>query len=206
MQDRDKELFKLATDAAKRVAFQWPDHVGVDDLTQDMLFHLLESPGTVERLFDEDLGVQRAFLVKLGHQIASDTQVDYDRFSGNYLYDTGEVRGMLERQIWYSTIDQWRPEISDLTSGLATLKQSNSNYWAVLMARYEQEIVPDHDDATGKRKIRRAVAALTRKMNYAGRDRERLRIEGPGTRKCASNLACQSLTDREAGFTDAQYL
>lgn len=155
---------------------------------------LMAAPGAVERFYAEDDATQKAFLIRMAHQVASDEQVDYDRFSGNSLYDSGFVRGMLDRQGWHYTIDIWNPEVSDLAEGLESLKRKDSTYWACIVNRFEREEIPSAENKNEQRRIRRAVVALTREMNLAGRNRQRRRIEGPGTRRVVSNSSARTLT------------
>lgn len=181
-----EELQKLAVAAAKRVSYQWPDNVEVDDLAQDIMLRLMETPATVERIFEENEPTRKSFMVRIAHQVASQQQIDYEQFSGNYLYDTVEVRGYLERQVWLLPVDRFRPEIADLTEGLNNLADKGSNHYAEIINRYEYDIV----GSGGAARVRtnRAVEALTAEMNRIGATRRKDRIEGPGSRKVVSNL------------------
>lgn len=190
-----EELQKLATTAARRVAYQWPEHVTVEDLAQDICIRLLETQGSLDRLFDEpDLQTRQAFLIKVAHQLASAQQTEYERFTGNYIYDTAEVRGLLERQVWLHDPDRFRPEIADLTEGMARLAKVKSNHYAELINRFQHEIMPDRTSSSAHSRISRAVESLTMEMNILGSNRRKDFIEGPGTRKAMSNHAAATTT------------
>lgn len=178
------ELQQLVKAAARRVAAQWPGTVEREDLEQDMLVHLIERPGALERLFEEsEPRVRQSFLIKVGHQLASEQQTAYDRFSGNYLYDSGQVRGYLERQVWL--IDEIQSvEKMDFYEALGLLADKNSVYYAAIVNRFVHEIIPD--DA-GRMRVSRAVDSITGLMNKLGSERRKNRTAGPGSRRVMSN-------------------
>lgn len=183
------ELERLARAAARRVSAQWPDVVERDDLEQDILVYLMENgPATVGRIFEEDEPTRQAFLIKLGHRMASDAQAAYDRFSGNYMYDSAEVLGYLKRHIWLAG-DVQSVEKQDLAEAVANLAETNSTYYAAVVNRFVHEIIPDRSDTAGFNRVQRAVDALTEKMNRIGSDRQRNWTEGPGSRKVISNAS-----------------
>jgi len=195
--DEVEELESLAGQAARRVAAQWPGTVEKEDLEQEIIVHLLERPGALERLFEEpNPQVRQSFLIKMGHQIASDMQADYDRFSGNYLYDAGQVRGFLERQLWLTEEEQ-SVETLDLEEALGNLADKNSAYYAAVVNRFVHGIIPHTTDSGSFKRIERAVEALTDLMNRIGQERERRYTEGPGSRKAMSNA--QALRATEIG-------
>lgn len=190
--ERIEEIEKLAQGAARRVAGSWPEAVEPDDLTQAIILRLLESPGAFDRIFEEDEPTRKAFLIKVGHQVASKLFQDYEQFSGNYTYDTAAVRGLLDRDALVTDQDRFTPEIADLREGLKNLKELGSNYYADIINRF----IHDHPDTytnSGKVRVNRAVEALTAQMNRIGSERRKNYTEGPGTRKAMSNFAATQL-------------
>ena len=194
--EETKQLDEMIRAAARRVAAQWPTVVERDDLHQDIWVHLLERPGALNRIFEEqDDKVRQAFLIKLGHQIASEEQIAYERFSGNSLYSVMQVRGLLERKVWKFK-DKVSAEKMDLMEALKLLAQKNSAYYAEIVNRFEHDIIPDRQ-SNERRKLDRAVEVLTELMNRLGQERRKRHTEGPGTRKVISNSAAQALTARQ---------
>lgn len=190
------ELQKLVKAAARRVAAQWPGTVEREDLEQDMTVRLLESPGAADRLLQEqEQQVRQSFLIKMGHQLASEQQTAYDRFSGNYLYDSGQVRGYLERQVWLIEEVQ-SVEKMDFYEALGLLADKNSVYYAAIVNRFVHEIIPD--DA-GRMRVGRAVDSLTDLMNRIGAERRRSRVEGPGSRTVFSNATAHVISRQQYG-------
>lgn len=193
--DQADELQQLAGAAARRVAGQWPTTVEKEDLEQDIVLHLLTRPGVLARLFEEpEQQVRQAFLIKVGHQLASKQQQDYDRFSGNYLYDAAEVRGLVERQVWL-TESKPSAEKLDLEEALGLLAEKNSRYYASLVNRFVHEIVPDTSDTAEFNRIQRGIESLTELMNRIGAERKRTYTEGPGSRKAISNASALRATE-----------
>jgi len=193
--DEVEELESLAGQAARRVAAQWPGTVEKEDLEQEIIVHLLERPGALDRLFEEpNPRVRQSFLIKVGHQLASQMQADYDRFSGNYRYDAGQVRGFLERQLWLNG-DKPSTEKLDLAEALASLADKNSSYYAAVINRFVHEMVPDRANTSQFNTIQRAVEALTDLMNRIGEEREKHYTEGPGSRKAMSNSQARYATE-----------
>lgn len=198
--ERWEALYPRIEKAAKRVAAQWPDVIDAEDLAQSMAVGLMERPGALVRFFTEDERTQQAFLIKVGHQVASDEQRSYDRHSGNYLYDTAEVRGYLERGVLADEEppSRFRAEIVDLWEGMANLADRKSPYYAEVVNRYVHGIIPE--GSTGRSRISRAVEGLTGEMNRIGATRKKERIEGPGSRTVLSNAAAAHRTTSEVGF------
>lgn len=199
-----EDLLTLAKAAARRVSFQWPSVIEEDDLAQDVVLRLLDSPGALQRIETEDEISVKAFMVKVAHQVASDQMVDYDHFSGNYLYDTVEVRVLLEEQAWLLKSNKLSAEIMDLKEAMKNLVKKNSGYYADLVNKYQHEI--DYSDNTGKSRIRRGVASLTEEMNWIGVRRRKDFIEGPGSRKAYTSKAGQvsATTDWQGDYGDGR--
>lgn len=197
------DLHQLAKAAARRVSFQWPSVIDEDDLAQDICVRILESPSAMERIEVEDEITRKAFMVKVAHQVASDQMVEFDRFSGNYLYDTVEVRSLLEEQAWLLQADKLSSEVMDLKESMDNLAQRNSSYFASIVNRFQYDIVPD--DSAGRMRVTRAVASLTEEMNLVGARRRKDHIEGPGTRRAISNEAARRITRRDYSGDSVSY-
>jgi hypothetical protein len=189
--DMSKEVCK----AAKTVAMQWPGVVEADDMEQDIYLHLLESPGSVEKLLTEFTDKNRLnALIAIGHKIASKERVDYERFSGNFRYSVNEVKGLLQKQTFKEANLGRTSTSADLLAGMETLRKSSPQYAEMIQRRYVKgETFGPSAEAM---QLSRAVEALTTEMNrsFSKQDRDH---QGPGNRKMVSNSAATAHTAKE---------
>lgn len=187
---------------AKDVARKWPDVVTADDVEQDVMVLLLESPGTLNTVLNASPKIRKQMYFKLGHQEASKQHVDYEHWSGQFCYHVEDIRKFLEDGAL--TADSGIPEsevLSDLIEALAemTHKTSSSNYVDSILVRYVDGVVPDKNSADRKR-LNRAVTAVTERMNRIGEARLRAWSEGPGTRPVMTNARSHAETANSTGF------
>jgi hypothetical protein len=201
------------TKAAKTVAFQWPGIVEADDLEQDITLHLLDRPGSVEKLLRDFDDRQRLnAIIKIGHQIAAQERTDYDLFSGNFRYSVNEVKQILEDRVLHNespelgsnwsvtnytssggefadTVNTKLATETDLRRGMAHLRKVNSKYAEAIDSRYLRDEVIPRDDRAQKTLLGRALTALTTQMNRSYKRQFVERPDGPGTRKTVGRRA-----------------
>jgi hypothetical protein len=204
-------LYNEIAKAAKTVAFQWPGIVEEDDLTQDISTHLLERPGSLEKLSTFDAKGKLNALIQIGHQIASKERLDYEVFSGNFRYSVDETKRLLEERAlhnedpelgsnWsiaddYTKSGEFEDAVNtklssetDLRRGMQTLERKNSSYAEVIRRRYLQDqLIPKEEEASRTR-LKRALVALTTEMNRSFKQQQR-EHQGPGKRKPVSAAA-----------------
>ncbi len=196
--------------AAKTVAFKWPNVVSAEDMEQELYLHLLESPGSVEKLLNEFNDKDRLnAVVAIGHKIAGKEREDYEVFSGNFRYSVDEVkrllveRGLLDEDhelgsSWSSKelisggefADLVNTKVSadvDLKRGMAALRKSNSKYAEAIEGRYKEEEKKKstQPERTERYVLSRALTALTKEMNRSFKEQQRDH-DGPGSRKPVS--------------------
>ncbi len=206
--------------AAKTVALEWPDVIGPDDLEQEIWINLLESRGAIDQLVLLDLTVQRAYLRKIGRQIASRERDNYAVFSGQVQYSGEDVLKLLQNRglhTWEDVVNtsvivtnkmnednrtkihknSSRPDDDtvdriDLRDAMDRLKIRNSDYWAALMNFYLFGMPVQ--DTRGRNRIARARRALLDEMNRSWRIRWSERDGGPGSRSVINNGRAQYIT------------
>lgn len=167
-------LREKVSKAAKAVAKKWAGQ-DVEDLEQDIWLLLAESPNVVTDLLEQHDAVQLDWLVRIGHQEASKERSDYEVFSGQFLYSTDEVRGLLDSG-GLDSQNTWRAEVSDLLEAFEGLAPA---FQASVLGRYVDGWLPE--TSAEKMRLSRAVAAVTSRMNRIGLERRR-NYQGPGAR------------------------
>ena len=192
--------------AAKATAREWSDVIDADDMEQEMWLRLLDSSKSyVERVQALNPGERRAVLNNIGHQLGMKYRDDYDTFSGNYRYSSPEVRALLEGGALLGDepdIDSVTVRV-DLTEGVQTLAEKNSNYFAVLVNKYVHGIDPNN--GSERMRLTRAIDLLTRLMNGAHR-RGHSWYQGPGNRTVTTNRLAQVITtkDYKGGYDEGR--
>jgi hypothetical protein len=209
------------TKAAKTVAFQWPGIVEADDLEQDITLHLLESPGSVEKLLRDFDDRQRLnAIIKIGHKIASEERTDYELFSGNFRYSVNEVKQILEDRVLHNespelgsnwsvadytssggefadTVNTKLATETDLRRGMDRLRKVNSGYAEVIDRRYLKDEVFAKEDEASRTRLSRALTALTTQMNRSYKQQFMERPDGPGSRSRMSRSAAQKASSSD---------
>lgn len=174
--------------AAKTVAHQWPTVVEADDMEQDIYLHLLESPGSVEKLLNDFSDKDRLnALVAIGHKIAGKERLDYEIFSGNFRYSVDEVKKLLEKQTFKDASLGRTATSGDLVAGMNRLRESSPQYAEMIERRYVngETMTVDAD----RKRSERAVEALTTEMNRSFKSTRH--DDGPGSRKPVKATAAQ---------------
>jgi len=163
--------------AAKTVAVQWPTVVDEDDLEQDIYVHLLERPGSVEKLLTEFADKDRFnAIIAIGHQIAAKERTDYEVFSGNFRYSVNEVRNLLEKRTFEDANLSRTSTSGDLLNGI---NQIGETHRQIIQRKYKA----GERITTGAERtlLSEALTALTTQMNRSFKSTRR--DDGPGSRK-----------------------
>lgn len=185
--DTGMDLLADIDSAARIIAHEWPGIIDADDARQEIWVKLLGSASYIDDLTAMSATQRLRALALIGHQVAARYRSDYDRFSGNFLYSTREVRELLELDALRSQGDAFQADHLDVRNAYREL---SSNHTEILSQRYlNGQAVSDTKALT------RAVDALTRAMNRRVRERADVH-DGPGSRRVMSNATSQALTAR----------
>lgn len=198
----DEQLRKDIRSAALSVHVEWEEVIEVDDLQQEMWVWILKD--NARQNLEEMAPAARAKVLRdIGTYICRAERDRYHYFSGNFYYSTREVRKLLRdgelSPDWEGDIksprydpdkvtntkgqmDDYICSVRDLHAAYAVLAREDSAYYATITNHYVHGI--NTRDASGGKKLTRAVDKLTRIMNRLHRTP---RYEGPGTRKVVAN-------------------
>lgn len=171
--------------AARSVA-SGVNQVEADDVEQDIWVRLLEDTQYYDTLCEQDDPFQS--LKRIGRQEAYKQSSAYEHYSGNYVYNPGEVRGLLSEFLVEATLESIA-EHTDLVEGLLMLRDVNKNQFNNIINKYVHGI-----EANTGRTVE-AVAKLADLMNQVNRA-ARYSYEGPGSRKALTNT--QSIAKKDA--------
>jgi hypothetical protein len=184
--------------AAKFVSYQWPGVIEADDAEQALYVHLLERPGSIQKIQEMDYRAQYRAIVGMANQIASAERSDYAYYKGSYRYSVSEVKGLLgggalqqaELDPDVQTYDsesgkpaggESKPPVDaavlDLRAALDLLRGRNTLQADAIVSRFL------FDDAPDKDVLSRGVESLTNEMNRVHRTAHTSRDDGPGTRQ-----------------------
>ena len=186
------ELVPVIKKAAKSIAYNWPGVLDEDDAFQSIALHLLESPGSVQKILGMERAAQYRAVVGIGHQLASKERASYDIYKGSYRYSVKEVKDALAIGVLVEDFDHFNEVVFDLMEALEVLITRTPQYVDAILNRYADFEVPK--DQRSKDALKNALPALTNEMNKSHRRRFSMRDDGPGTRKVLSNMKAQYLT------------
>ncbi|AVJ50800.1 hypothetical protein SEA_GEMMA_56 [Mycobacterium phage Gemma] len=227
-ENKIERLSKSTKRAAKIVASQWPGVIEADDLEQTLYLKLLESPGTVDKVLDLEPKAKDRFLVRMGHQIASQERTDYAYYKGSYRYSLAEVKKLLkagalkglELDPEVQTYDsegskphggESKPPVDsavlDLRTALDALRERNETYADAVVKRYLFDEFAE--TKSEENALRNGTEALTDEMNRVHRVNHVTRDDGPGTRQGvrreSARYVSKSQWDNDAPVLPAQY-
>ncbi len=215
----NETLGKEIRKAAKSVAFQWPGIVGQEDMEQLLRVHLLETPGSVEKILGMGDAAKYRAVIGIGHQLASKERANYEHFSNNFRYSVNEVKALLRsgilkafgpglRSSWNITEEfvsrggEFEDAVltknsmeTDLLRGMQGLLKANAGYYdAIRRTHLEDETALE---AVDRKRLERAQVALTTQMNRSFKQQHADRPDGPGTRRAVTNRAAQVISAQE---------
>lgn len=170
-------LVPLIRAVARKVAGDWDGIAEPDDVEQEIWMELLaeSSYEYVITLAEMEAASQQYVVNRVGRHVGQRMREDYYQFSGNYTYDTEEVRELLERGALEESdglTKLSRSEVADVQIGMDRLKERSSAYWAAIMNYYVHCLPIDYSTSTEKNMLQRARAALTSEMNGTRRQAE----------------------------------
>lgn len=198
MNDQNSALLDIMRDierAAKHIELEWPTVINADDAAQEIIVRLLEKKYATE-VREMDPKPRKQVLHKIGQQIASEHRADFDYFSGNYRYSTGEVRAKLESGVltdleYEPGDDEFSMEISDDAIDIKrAFDQLDESKQEILLDRFARGV-----ESTWRKSVTRAVDSLTQEMNRNVR-RDDFEHDGPGSRTAISNHQAQEVIRR----------
>lgn len=164
--------------AAEQAETRWNKLLDADDIEQELWVFILESKAvqaTLSALDDKD---KVARLKKKADSICSKEKLDYERFTGNFLYTPADVRRILSRLAGDERILD--DEAIDFGIGFEALEGEYPHYYeAVRDFYFFGRKVNNKSDEDLKR---RAVDRLAELMNRKRSKREADRTEGLGTK------------------------
>lgn len=194
--------------ASRHMMIEWPEVVDSwQDIASEIVIRLVEKKyATV--VLDMDPKARRSVLAKIGQQLASEMRSDFEVFNGNFKYSTNEVRKFLEDGAIESSLDQgafsnvasdWLAVAAD-EAGMgrevfgkqvaiepfdirATFPLLDEHHRKILVRRF---VYLEQLGDTDRKRVERAVDALTQMMNRAYR-KAFSDHEGPGSRPNLSN-------------------
>jgi hypothetical protein len=209
------ELGPQVMKAAKAVARNWPGVIEDDDLEHDMLVRLLETPNSVEKIYEMENKSRVQALTWMGHQIAKGERTSFEHFSGNFRYSVNEVKKLLAggmlRGMNPATGSSWAAEDYvatdgsfedgllnrystelDLVRAMVRLEDKNHEAARAIVLRYLVGRVPkgSKDEMT----LSRGLEYLTEEMNRSFKKQHAEAPDGPGTRKVFSNASARGIS------------
>lgn len=164
--------------AAKQAETRWNKMLDADDIEQEIWAFILERPATQDYLRGKSTEEQLKALHKTADSICSKEKLDYERFTGNFLYTPADVRRILSRLAGDERVLD--DEAIDFGIGFAALEDEHFHYYeAVRDFYFFGRKVNNKSDEHLKR---RCVDKLAELMNRKRSKREADRTEGLGTK------------------------
>lgn len=164
--------------AAEQAETRWNKLLDVDDIEQELWMFILERPATQDYLRGKPAKEQISALRKTADSICSKEKLDYERFTGNFLYTPADVRRILSRLAGDERILD--DEVIDFGIGFEALEDEYPQYYAAIKDFYffGREV----NNKSDKNLKYRAVDRLAELMNRKRSKREADRTEGLGTK------------------------
>jgi hypothetical protein len=185
-----EEFYAHVDKVAKSTSYRWAD-LDWEDIRQDMWVWLLENPVQLEQYQKDDYETRDRKLRRVATQVAVAEIHGYEQWSGQYVYGTDEIRGLLRAGVVLKTDAGTLTERMDLSLAMMDLKQSNPSYFNVIVDKYVHEL--ELTD-TQQKTLLRGVNKLTLLMNQIHNVREYTYHSGPGARQVLSNSTSVAIT------------
>lgn len=164
--------------AAQQAETRWNKLLDADDIEQELWMFIVERPATQNYLRGKSSKEQLKALRKTADSICSKEKLDYERFTGNFLYTPADVRRILSRLAGDERILD--DEAIDFGIGFEALEDEHFHYYeAVRDFYFLGRSVENKSDENLKR---RCVDKLAELMNRKRSQREADRTEGLGTK------------------------
>lgn len=183
-------LYVHVEKVAKSTAYKWTD-LDWEDIRQDMWVWMLGNPNEYNKLMEDDWDTRDKKLRRIGSQVAVAEVHGYEQYSGQYIYGTDEVRGLLRAGAVLKSDAGTLTERMDLSLAMMELKDSNISYFNIIVDKYVHESeLTDSQQKT----LLRGVNKLTLLMNQIHNIREYTYHSGPGARQVLSNSTSVAIT------------
>lgn len=185
-----EEFYQKVDKVAKSTAYKWED-LDWEDIRQDMWVWMLENPNEYNKLMEDDWDTRDKKLRKIGSQVAVAEVHGYEQYSGQYIYGTDEVRGLLRAGVVLKSDAGTLTERMDLSLAMMELKDSNISYFNIIVDKYVHEKELNNSQRVV---LSRANDKLTLLMNQIHNIREYTYHSGPGARQALSNSTSVAIT------------
>lgn len=179
-----EEFYAHVDKVAKSTSYKWTD-LDWEDIRQDMWVWLMENPTQLEQYQEDTYDDRDKKLRRVGTQVAVAEVHGYEQYSGQYIYGTDEVRGLLREGVVLKSDAGTLTERTDLSLAMLELKDTNPSYFEVIVDNYVHEKTLTN---TERVRLTRARDKLTLLMNKIHNLREWTYHSGPGARKVMSNV------------------
>lgn len=165
MKDRKLESYRpIVKQAAQKVSRAWPKFIEADDLEQELWLCLLQEPSLVDYLAKTEVPAQFKTLCRRANKICKRERLDYDRFHGNWWYNTSDVKGLLVRGRLNEPIPS--DEKLDLESALRSMEKFAPQWFTTIYEVYfTSEATP-----ADKKNHNQAIRYLCNLMNSSRND------------------------------------
>lgn len=185
-----QEFYDRVDKIAKSTSYRWED-LDWEDIRQDMWVHLFERREQLRLIMEDADDTRDKKLRKIATQCAVAEIHGYEQYSGQYVYGTDEVRGMLRQGVAFKEDAGTFSERMDLSLAMLELKDTNPSYFNVLVDKYVHEL-----ELNNKQRVTlsRANEKLTLVMNQIHNLREFTYHSGPGARQALSNSTSVAIT------------
>lgn len=183
IEDLYKKIEHLVKKAARSAENRWNHLLEADDIEQELWLFIMESPSVQNYLDTRSDGEIVNALSIQADNICSKERVDYDHFSGNFVYSPKDVRRLLENITQEERVLD--DEKIDFDIALEDLKDETPHYYDSIYSRYYMGY--EFEDNPARVRCQRAVDKLADLMNRKRSQRSAERTEGPGTRPTITN-------------------
>ncbi|MFF7588599.1 hypothetical protein ACFZCK_14040 [Kitasatospora purpeofusca] len=205
-----EDLRDKARKASASAARSWGSAIEADDIQQEVMVKMVESPGFVRKSLANGDDSTWRLVRMMADQCASGLMNDYRRFSFQHSYSAWDVRQLLDRGV----LDE--PERASVFEAqadcLATGRKSkkdfaeritfddkldleygmgrlNDNYRNAILDRYVRGVEPSH-----RKVLSRAMESLTMHMNTS-RAHSEIDYQGTGSRSATGNAAARKAAE-----------
>lgn len=178
MQDLYDKVHPLVKKVARSTENRWNKMLDADDIEQELWLFIMESPSVQEYLRTRSDGEIVNALNIQADNICSKERLDYEHFTGNFLYNPADVRDLLGRMTQEERVLD--DERIDFEIALEDLRTEYEHYYDSIYSHYYMGY--EFEDNPARVRCQRAVDKLADLMNRKRSQRSAERTEGPGTR------------------------
>lgn len=177
------------------------ENLDPEEIHQEVLINLMETPGFMDRFRKAHPDEQRAILLQCCSQAAARMQRSLKKFTGAVHYDYVEVRTVL-RHLNDIPSGNRHPSVVAVRAGLRAMQDRHPTMYARLKSRFIDGESPDRKDTAAMNRIKRAVDKLVDVLNWDTDEQMSARYDGPGSRRALSNSATAALSSAQATGTN----